>query len=141
MSDKRISETDKEMLAMRLEKGAYYYGFSRTGDRGIDLILGAMSAAGKGYHCTEDWFDGCGNYESADNYIELIQMAANEAAQARAAFDAACEELAEVYESIHSTLMNTHAGSHELRTASLAALDRFKRTYDVVHGKDKHDER
>lgn len=62
-------------------------------------------------------------------------------AEARADFDAACKELAEFYESIHSTLMNTHAGSHELRTASLGALDRFKRTYDAVHGKDKHDER
>lgn len=57
---------------------AYYYGFSKTGDPGVDAILQAVAAAGKAYHHTEDWGDG-----ENDGYAGRIQRAANYAASLR----------------------------------------------------------
>lgn len=62
---------------------AYYYGFDATGVPAIDRILSAVACAGKGYHHTEDWTEpGSGGYEHlrGDNYVEMIQNAANDAA-------------------------------------------------------------
>ena len=61
---------------------AYYYGFGSTGVPAIDRILSAVACAGKGCHNTEDWGEYGGGYEHlrGDNYVEMIQNAANDAA-------------------------------------------------------------
>ena len=61
---------------------AYYYGFGSTGVPAIDRILSAVACAGKGCHNTEYWGEYGGGYEHlrGDNYVEMIQNAANDAA-------------------------------------------------------------
>ena len=61
---------------------AYYYGFGSTGVPAIDRILSAVACAGKGCHNTEDWGEYGGGYEHlrGDNYVDMIQNAANDAA-------------------------------------------------------------
>lgn len=69
---------------------AYYYGFERTGVGFIDAILSAVATAGKGAHHTESWWtdDEYGYYRGrpglpdADNAVDLIQKAAQQAADA-----------------------------------------------------------
>jgi hypothetical protein len=65
---------------------AYYYGFDRTGVPEVDAILSALAWAGKCLHSTADWDDpeynlGCGPFDAGQSYIEVIQAAANEAAE------------------------------------------------------------
>ncbi len=64
MSD---SDIDKPL---RME--AYYYGFTPTGVREIDLILSAIATAGKGCHHTSDW--------NEYGYPDAIQKVATAAA-------------------------------------------------------------
>lgn len=96
-SDKdRLSDSDREYCVRRLELGAYYYGFEPTGNASVDFILGAVSAAGKAFHHTSDWNDkddGSGSLFSVDPFdagscVDLIQAAANEAANLIPAPDA-----------------------------------------------------
>lgn len=62
-----------------LRMRAYYYSFEPTGCLAVDKILSAVASAGKGCHNTEDWTE----YPTdGPNYIEQIQNAANEAAEA-----------------------------------------------------------
>ena len=72
---------------------AYYYGFERTGVGFIDAILSAVAIAGKGAHHTESWgadpWEGTPGYfrshpglPDADNAVDLIQGAAQQAADA-----------------------------------------------------------
>ena len=74
-----ITEEDREVCRAMLKRGAYYFCFEPTGDEAIDLILGAICAAGKGYHHTESWDDDDA-YRDDVSYIELIQALAYEAA-------------------------------------------------------------
>ncbi len=60
-----------------LRMNAYYYGFRPTGVRAVDEILSAVACAGKAYHHTDAWCDGYGDEPS---YVELIQEAADRAA-------------------------------------------------------------
>ena len=82
-------------LAYNERMDADYYGFELTGVEPIDRILSAVASAGKGYHHTEYWsdeFDGERDIPPfrGRNYIEWIQNAANDAAQAfRAAISSA----------------------------------------------------
>lgn len=77
MSDgQRMSDEDRAYCLRRLDKGAYYYSLHATGCSAVDLILGAVNAAGKSYHHTEGWTDG----SSGPSAEDLIQMAADEAA-------------------------------------------------------------
>ena len=57
---------------------AYYYSFERTGVGIIDKILSAVAIAGKGAHSTEWWDDD----EDKPTFVDRIQQAANEAAEA-----------------------------------------------------------
>lgn len=75
-----LSDDDRAYCLRRLRGGAYYYSFAPTGVPEIDLILGAISAAGKSYHHTEQWDEG--EVYDAGTCIDLIQGAANEAAEA-----------------------------------------------------------
>lgn len=72
---------------------AYYYGFERTGVGFIDAILSAVAIAGKGAHHTESWgsepWEGTPNYfhghpglPDGENAVDLIQKAAQQAADA-----------------------------------------------------------
>ena len=61
---------------------AYYFGFTPTGIPAIDRILSAVACAGKGCHHTEDWGEFGGGYDHlrGENYVEMIQNAADDAA-------------------------------------------------------------
>lgn len=67
----------------KLRMNGYYYGFTPTGVREIDLILSAVACAGKAYHHTEAWLDECSPYphHTGNSPAEWIQNAANEAAK------------------------------------------------------------
>ena len=71
-----LSDEDREYCLKRLENGAYYYSFQPTGCAVVDLILGAVSVAGKRYHHTEGW----GDDDYGPSCVEVIERAANEAA-------------------------------------------------------------
>lgn len=67
-----------------LRMAAYYYSFQETGVPEIDLILSAVACAGKAYHHTDGWNDGCSYIpepHSGETPIDWIQNAANEAAK------------------------------------------------------------
>lgn len=78
-----LSTRDADRCEYGLERGAYYYSFQPTGDGAIDLILGAISIAGKQFHNTEDWATPLGVLADANTVIDLIQQAANDAARER----------------------------------------------------------
>ena len=66
-----------------LRMRAYYYGFTPTGVRDIDLILHAVACAGMAFHNTEQWTDDIDCYYNdckGSTPQEWIQNAANEAA-------------------------------------------------------------
>lgn len=70
----------REYVTMpELRMDAYYYGFTPTGMRCIDEILSAIACAGKAYHHTDRWND---SDDGEPSYAELIQEAANRAAEA-----------------------------------------------------------
>lgn len=56
---------------------AYYFGFDKTGEHDIDLILSAIATAGKMYHGTEDWSE---KDDDGKSPVDRIQDAANAAA-------------------------------------------------------------
>jgi len=63
---------------------AYYYGFSKTGERSVDVLLSAIACAGKAFHSTEDWLSDCRTYEECHRGktpVEWIQNAANDLAK------------------------------------------------------------
>src|SRR5690606_14490335 len=65
---------------------AYYYSFERTGVPEVDAILSALAWAGKGMHSTQNWSDaeynfGYGPFDAGLSYVDVIQAAANEAAE------------------------------------------------------------
>ncbi len=62
---------------------AYYYEFTPTGVREIDLILTAVAVAGRAFHHTGDWQTKA-NYpgQIGDSPEQWIQNAANAAAEA-----------------------------------------------------------
>lgn len=71
------------MAKTELRMDAYYFSFTPTGVREIDLILCAVASAGKAFHHTEGWVE---DYEgvaplSGPSPAEWIQNAANAAAQ------------------------------------------------------------
>ena len=69
------------MTELRMD--AYYYGFEPTGVPEIDRILSAVACAGKAYHNTSDWQNGCKPYAGhvGGTPVEWIQNAANDAAE------------------------------------------------------------
>ena len=64
----------------KLRMNAYYYSFDETGVIEIDRILSAVACAGKGYHHTDMWGE-ANEYMDGKSYIDLIQDAANAAAE------------------------------------------------------------
>ena len=68
---------------MELRMDAYYYSFTPTGVREIDLILSAVACAGKAFHHTQNWQNDAYHTEDfqGSNPVEWIQNAANEAAK------------------------------------------------------------
>lgn len=68
--------------AAPLRMRAYYYEFTPTGVRHIDLILCAVASAGKAFHYTADWHDEVPAWDGlrGGTPIEWIQNAANDAA-------------------------------------------------------------
>lgn len=97
----RLSDNDREMCEYFAESGAYYFGFEPTGQKGIDLILGAVCAAGKGHHHTESWGDEDMCSCDAGSYIDLIQAAAAEASERQ-------KELVEALEDANSLCRSAH---------------------------------
>jgi hypothetical protein len=72
---------DEDVPELRMS--AYYYGFSETGVKDIDLILSSVATAGKAYHHTDQWHDDVSySYPNMEgkNPVEWIQNAANSAA-------------------------------------------------------------
>lgn len=80
--DRELSLTNSERHVCddRLMEGAYYYSFTPTGNEAVDLVLGALSRAGKMYHHTGDWM-GEPWAAGEKNARDLIQAAANDAAR------------------------------------------------------------
>lgn len=78
----------------KLRLQAYYYGFSETGVRSIDLVLRAVSAAGKLFHHTDQWTSEV-DYPVEDvrgsSPVDWIQNAADDAAVDLATTQAALE--------------------------------------------------
>lgn len=81
-------ETREKTTDVPLRMSAYYYEFTPTGVREIDLILSAVASAGKAFHHTEDWHDDLTGWDygpfEGSTPIEWIQNAANAAAAALA---------------------------------------------------------
>lgn len=67
----------------KLRLQAYYYGFSETGVRSIDLVLRAVSMAGKLFHHTDQWtseIDYPIENVRGSSPVDWIQNAADDAA-------------------------------------------------------------
>ena len=71
--------------------GAYYFGFEPTGVEAIDRILCSVASAGKAYHHTESWSEPINSQADMRSHVDLIQQAANEAAEKLRALDGAKE--------------------------------------------------
>lgn len=86
----RLTGAERETLyAPGRRMDAYYYSFDPTGVPAIDAILSAVAHAGKGYHNTSDWSDTGdedfpGRWGAGRSCIDVIQAAANEAAEGAA---------------------------------------------------------
>lgn len=59
----------------------YYLAFDYTGVEAVDRILAALHLASKAYHNTEGWNEEMSGRDDDYSYSDLIQQAANEAAQ------------------------------------------------------------
>ena len=72
------------MSEAELRMDAYYYGFTFTGVREIDMILSAVACAGKAYHHTDNWSEETPAYEYHEGAtpVDWIQNAADKAAAA-----------------------------------------------------------
>ena len=102
---RRLRDTEREELhspTRRLD--AYYYSFSETGSVPIDAILSAVAIAGKSCHNTDMWTedDEWSRWGVGRSLVDVIQCAANEAADAL--LDAAAERdrLAEAVERVRA---------------------------------------
>lgn len=66
-------------------KQGYYIGFEATGVPAVDRVLAALGYAGKAAHNTSEWSDDMwvdyGPIEKGKTITDLIQRAANEAAE------------------------------------------------------------
>lgn len=76
---------------------AYYFSFDSTGSPIIDAILSAVAYAGKSYHHTESWANDS-RWNEGRSYVDVIQAAANEAANKLTAADAQRAHLAHMTE-------------------------------------------
>lgn len=76
---------------------AYYFSFDSTGSPIIDAILSAVAYAGKSYHHTESWA-GDSRWDEGRSYVDVIQAAANEAANKLTDADALLDRLAHMTE-------------------------------------------
>lgn len=81
LSPEQIEMLDHGRGDRRLD--SYFFSFEATGVEPIDRILAAIARAGKAYHSTESW-DESADFRSEDgpSHIDLIQSAANSAADA-----------------------------------------------------------
>ena len=81
-SPPRQQESDMSEAELRMD--AYYYGFTFTGVREIDMILSAVACAGKAYHHTDNWSEETPAYEYHEGAtpVDWIQNAADKAAAA-----------------------------------------------------------
>jgi len=59
----------------------YYLAFNYTGVEAIDRILAALHLASRAYHNTEGWNEEINGRTDDYTFSDLIQQAANEAAQ------------------------------------------------------------
>jgi len=84
---------------------AYYFGFDSTGVPEVDAILSAVAYAGKGYHHTDEWGGGESRFGDDRPYGDVIQAAANEAAN-RWDHTAAIAEAAREYVAAMGRLSN-----------------------------------
>lgn len=76
-----LRPTEREALyADDRRLNAYYFGFDSTGVPEVDAILSAVAYAGKGYHHTDEWGGGESRFGEDRPYGDVIQAAANEAA-------------------------------------------------------------
>ncbi len=116
----------------KLQLSAYYYSFHATNVLAIDEILSAVARAGKGHHHIKYWADPCG--DDKPSYIEKIQQAADEAAQAlRAAHRAGMEEAAGVVEDLDDPNCD---GGNIYASAIRAAME--KDTSEKGAGEESH---
>ena len=76
-----LTEYEREILyAENRRMNSYYFSFDPTGVPEIDAILSAVAYAAKAYHSTEHWNESGYQFGEGRSYVELIQAAANEAA-------------------------------------------------------------
>ena len=76
-----LRPTEREALYAPYRRlNAYYFGFDSTGVPEVDAILSAVACAGKSYHHTDEWGDGKSRFGVDRPYGDVIQAAANEAA-------------------------------------------------------------
>ena len=105
------------MGAKELRMNAYYYSFDKTGNLAIDRILSAVACAGKAYHHTDDWNNGCLPYEECHRGatpVEWIQNAAIDAAEQNAGLIDALEKIA-------NNDRPTYVGAMQIAKLALAA--------------------
>ena len=114
---------------------AYYYGFASTGSDVIDDVLGAVAAAGAGYHHTEEW-------TSTDVhevcYADQIQDAANTAAKILAdTRRAALQEVLGWAEELEASWNEAHRSDYQEASLSVAgALQEFLQAKLAECGKE-----
>jgi len=78
LSPEQIEMLDNGRGDRRLD--AYFFSFEPTGVVEVDRILAAIARAGKAYHSTEMWDESSDYEDDGPSFIELIQSAANSAA-------------------------------------------------------------
>ena len=114
---------------------AYYFGFDPTGVPEVDAILSAVACAGKGYHHTDEWGGGESRFGDDRPYGDVIQAAANEAAN-RWDHTAAIAEAARDYVRIrrahldHGPLLSQRKAAHD---ALIAAVDAEREAQPATH--------
>lgn len=66
----------KQKILNNKRDSAYYYGFTLTGVKEVDIILSAVAVAGKCFHNTDQWNIPIEYYDNL-SAAEIIQEAAN----------------------------------------------------------------
>ena len=113
-----LTDDERAYALSRLELGAYYYSFAPTNESTIDLILGAVAAAGKSYHHTEDWDM---EYEGR-SVLDMIQDAAQEGADEITRLRAECKLLRTAHkQAVELCLQNSIATGHADDSSMLMA--------------------
>lgn len=79
---------------------AYYFSFDSTGSPIIDAILSAVAIAGKSHHSTNAWTedDEWSRWGEGRSLVDVIQAAANEAANKLTAAEAALARVREMHQ-------------------------------------------